>query len=54
MIQFVNPDLSVTAHNTPRPHIKRLADLYRQLPEHQEERYRSLIVGEAKKTVDVF
>jgi hypothetical protein len=35
MIQVVNPDFSVPVYNTLRPYIKRLADLYRQLPERQ-------------------
>jgi glycine betaine/choline ABC-type transport system substrate-binding protein len=36
-------------YSTPRPHIKRLADLYRQLPGHQKECYCSLMVDGAKK-----
>jgi hypothetical protein len=31
MVQRANPDFSVPLYNTPRPHIERLADAYRQL-----------------------
>jgi hypothetical protein len=44
MVQLVNPNFSVPVHNTLRPHIKSLADRYRQLPEHQEKGYCSLMV----------
>jgi hypothetical protein len=44
MVRCANPDFSVPMYNTPRPHIKRLADAYRQLPTHQEKCYCSLMV----------
>jgi hypothetical protein len=49
MVRRANPDFSVPLYNTLRPHIKRLADAYRQLPAHQEKCYCSLIVDRAKK-----
>jgi hypothetical protein len=49
MIQLVNLDFSVPLYNTPRPHIKPLADLYRQLPERQGKSYCSLMVNGAEK-----
>jgi hypothetical protein len=39
IIQRANLDFSVPVHNTPRSHINRLANVSRQLPEHQEKRY---------------
>jgi hypothetical protein len=49
MVRRANPDFSVPVYNTLRPHIKHLADAYRQLPAHQEKCYCSLIVDGAKK-----
>jgi hypothetical protein len=49
IIQLVNPDFSVPLYNTLRRHVKRLADLDRQLPERQEKGYCSLMVDGAKK-----
>jgi hypothetical protein len=37
MVRCANPDFSVPVYNTLRPHIKRLADAYQQLPAHQEK-----------------
>jgi hypothetical protein len=48
MIQLVNPDFSVPLYNTLRRHVKRLADLYRQLPERQEKGDYCLMVDGAK------
>jgi hypothetical protein len=39
----------VPVYNTLEPHIKRLADAYRQIPAHQEKCYCSLMVDGAKK-----
>jgi hypothetical protein len=36
MVRCADPDFSVPVYNTPRPHIKRLADTYQQLPTHQK------------------
>jgi hypothetical protein len=44
IVRCANPDFSVPAHTTLRPHIERLADPYRQLPAHQEKCYCSLAV----------
>jgi hypothetical protein len=49
IVQCANPDFSVPVYNTLKPHIKRLADAYRQLPAHQEKCYCHLMVDEAKK-----
>jgi hypothetical protein len=49
IVQCVNPDFSVPVYNTLRPHIKHLADAYRQLPAHQEKCYCSLMVNGAKR-----
>jgi hypothetical protein len=49
MVRRANPDFSVPLYNTLRPHIKRLADAYRQLPAHQEKCYCSLMVDGAKR-----
>jgi hypothetical protein len=49
MLRRVHPDFSVPAYNTLRPHIKRLADAYRQLPAHQEKCHSSLMANRAKK-----
>jgi hypothetical protein len=49
MVRCANSDFSVPGYNPLKPHIKRLADAYRQLPAHQEKCYCSLIVGGAKK-----
>jgi hypothetical protein len=48
MIQLLNPDFSVPGANTLRPHIKRSADLSRQLPDCQEKGC-CLAVNGAKK-----
>jgi hypothetical protein len=37
MVRCASPDFSVPVHNTLKPHIKRLADAYRQLPAHQDK-----------------
>jgi hypothetical protein len=37
MVRCANPDFSVPLYNTLKPHIKRLAAAYRQLPAHQEK-----------------
>jgi hypothetical protein len=39
MVRCANPDFSVPVYNTLKPHFKRLADAYRQLPAHQEKCY---------------
>jgi hypothetical protein len=49
MVRRANPDFSVPVYNTLKPHIKRLANAYRQLPAHQEKCYCSLMVDGAKK-----
>jgi hypothetical protein len=49
MIQSANPDFSVPVYDTLRPHIKRLVDAYRQLPEHQEKSDCFLMVDGANK-----
>jgi hypothetical protein len=49
IVRCANPDFSVPMYNTPKPHIKRLADAYRQLPAHQEKYYCSLMVDRAKE-----
>jgi hypothetical protein len=49
MVRGANPDFSVPVYNTLKPHIKRLADAYRQLPAHQEKCYCFLMVDGAKK-----
>jgi hypothetical protein len=49
MVRCANPDFSVPVYNTLRPHIKRPADAYQQLPAHQEKCYCSLIVDRAKE-----
>jgi hypothetical protein len=49
MVRGANPDFSVPLYNTLKPHIKCLADAYRQLPAHQEKCYCSLTVDGAKK-----
>jgi hypothetical protein len=48
MVRCANPDFSVPVYNTLKPHIKRLAYAYRQLPAHQEKCYCSLMVDGAK------
>jgi hypothetical protein len=48
MIQLMKPDFSAPVSSAPKPHIKGLADLYRQLPERQEKGYCSLMVDGAK------
>jgi hypothetical protein len=47
MVRCANPDFSVPVHNTLKPHVKSLADAYRQLPAHQEKCYCSLMVDGA-------
>jgi hypothetical protein len=49
MVRCVNPDFSVPVYNTLKPHIKHLADAYRQLPAHQDKCYCSLMVDGAEK-----
>jgi hypothetical protein len=49
LVRCANPDVSMPACNTLRPHIKRLADAYRQLPAHQEKCCCSLMVDRANK-----
>jgi hypothetical protein len=49
MVRCANSDFSVPVYNTLGPHIKRLADAYRQLPAHQDKRCCSLMVDGAKK-----
>jgi hypothetical protein len=50
MVQRANPDFSVPVDNTLKHHIKRLAGVYRQLPEHQEKSYCCLMVDGARKS----
>jgi hypothetical protein len=47
MVRCANPDFSVPVYNTLKPHIKRLADAFRQLPTHQDKCYCSLMVDGA-------
>jgi DNA-binding FadR family transcriptional regulator len=54
MVQHANPDFSVLVYNIPKRHIKRLAKIYRQLPERQEKSYCSLMVDRARISADVF
>jgi hypothetical protein len=49
MVRCANPDFSVPVYNTLKPHIKCLADAYRQLPAHQEKCHCSLMVDVAKR-----
>jgi hypothetical protein len=49
MVRCANPDFSVPSYDTLRPHIKRLADAYRQLLAHQEKCYCSLMADGARK-----
>jgi hypothetical protein len=49
MVRRANPDFSVPVYNTLRPHIKGLADAYRQLPAYQEKCHCFLMVDGAKK-----
>jgi hypothetical protein len=50
MVQRADPDFSVPVDNTLKLHIKRLAEVYRQLPEHQEKSYCCLMVDGARKS----
>jgi hypothetical protein len=52
MIQRANSEFFVPMYNTLSPHIKGLADVYLQLPEHEEKSYCFLIVDETKKSAD--
>jgi hypothetical protein len=54
IVQRANLDFSVPVDNTLKLHIKRLAEVYRQLPEHQEKSYFSLLVDRAKNSADIF
>jgi hypothetical protein len=49
IVRRANPDFSVPLYYTLKPHIKRLADAYRQLPAHQDKCYCSLMADGAKK-----
>jgi hypothetical protein len=49
IVRRANPDFSVPVHKTLGPHIKCLADAYRQLRAHQEKCSCSLMVDGAKK-----
>jgi hypothetical protein len=51
IVRCANSDFSVSVYNTLNPHIKGLADAYRQLPAHQEKCYCycSLMVDGAKE-----
>jgi hypothetical protein len=49
MVRCTNPDFSVPVYNTLRPHMECLADVYQQLPAHQEKCYCSLMVDGAKQ-----
>jgi hypothetical protein len=49
MARCPNPDFSVPLYNTPKPHIERLAEAYRQLPAYQEKCYCFLMVDAMKK-----
>jgi hypothetical protein len=46
-------DFSVSVNNTLKPHIKRLADAYWQLPAHQEKCYCFLMVDGARHSAGV-
>jgi hypothetical protein len=49
IVQRANPDFSVSVYNPLKHHIKCLAEVDRQLPEHQEKSYCVLMVGGAKE-----
>jgi hypothetical protein len=49
IVRCVNPDFSVPVYDTLKPHIKRLADAYRQLPTHREKCCCFLMVDGARK-----
>jgi hypothetical protein len=49
MIQRTNSDAFVPVYHILSSHIKCLADIYPQLPEHEEKSYCCLMVDEAKK-----
>jgi hypothetical protein len=49
MVQRANLDFSVPVYNTLKHHIKRLVEVYRQLPECQEKSYGSLMIDGAQK-----
>jgi hypothetical protein len=53
MVQGTNPDFSLPAYNVLKSHIKRLANVYLQLPERQEKSYCSLMADGAKTSADV-
>jgi hypothetical protein len=48
MVQLADIDFSVPVYNTPKNHIKCLAEVCQQLPERQEKSYCSLMVDEPK------
>jgi hypothetical protein len=49
MIQCTHADFSVPVYDMLRPHIKQLAGVHQQFPEHQEKIYCSLLVDGARK-----
>jgi hypothetical protein len=48
-VQHANPDFCVPVHHTLKHHVKRLTEIYRQLPERQKKSYDPLMVDGVQK-----